>query len=135
MSEVVSSLESKNYQIACDKIDSLVSEGFSFADSPKTVLDLKRFAARMAFVAANDYGAPIDYLRNRFEARCELGWARPADALAVLTEYAITCAELHETKWARHAIREAKTFLRLLDNSSGTSIYSRIIDSCERTME
>lgn len=135
MKEVVSSLDSKSYQTACDNIDSLVAQGFPVAHSPEAVLDLKRFAARMVFVAANDFGAPIEFLRDRYEARCALGYARPQDALAVITEYAMTCIELHETKSAELAICDAKSLLGLLDNNMETSIYLRMIESSERAME
>ena len=135
MKKVVSSLDSKCYQTACGNIDSLVSQGFPIAHSPEAILDLKRFAARMAFIAANDFGAPIEFLRDRYEARRALGYASPQDALAIISEYAMTCIELQETKSAELAICDAKSLLGLLDNNTETSIYFRMIESAERAME
>jgi len=135
MQLIVSSLETKEYQVACDKIDSLISDSLPADQLPQTLLDLKRFAARMAFIAANDYHAPFEYLRNRFEARCELGFGKPEDALAILTEYAFKCIDLHETDAAKRALCEAKSYVSAVHLTKGLNQYIHIIQACEQLID
>lgn len=136
MQLVVAALKSKNYRAACDSIDALISDNLPVGLSAASTLGLRRFAARMAFVAANDYGAAFTILRQRFEARFELGFEGPLDALPVLTEYATRCAQLGETTASRQVLLEARDYLTKLLPQHGEArrCYSRIIEACEREL-
>ncbi|MCA9214729.1 MAG: hypothetical protein KDB27_16775 [Planctomycetales bacterium] len=137
MVRVASAWKLKDYRAACDRIDTLMSESIPEGLSSESLLEVQRLAARMAFAAASDYGAPFEFLRQRFEACCNLRFADgPLGALSVYTEYATACARRREVRASKQALCEARKLLGQLPSSfhEARDTYRRIIELCEQEL-
>jgi hypothetical protein len=125
------------HDVAGRRIDE-IERRFVTAAEPGERLELQRFAARIAFIAATDKGAPFEAVSERFRARCALGFEDVFSELAVLLEFAHACGDFGEREAGLSVLEQARARLGgsgMTPRSPFVRQQSTFIEACRRRLE
>jgi hypothetical protein len=120
--------EETDYQTAARRIDEIafryvvVSKGTAY-------LDLRRLAARKAFVAATDKGASFEDISARYQRMCDLGFCSILSELVTLVEFAYVCLESGHREEGLHVLLQARERLHAAPIHSQSRL-SVLIERC-----
>jgi hypothetical protein len=125
--------EEKDYQTAARRIDD-IERRYAVVAKGTAYIDLRRLAARKAFVAATDKGASFEDISARYQRMCDLGFYSIPSELATLVEFAYACLESGHREEGLHVLLQARERLQAapIDSQSRLSV---LIERCGQLLE
>jgi hypothetical protein len=125
--------EELDYQTAARRIDDIERRHVVVAKGT-AYIDLRRLAARKAFVAAMDKGASFEDISARYQRMCDLGFYSILSELATFVEFAYACLESGHGEEGLHALLQARERLPAapIDSQSRLSV---LIERCEQLLK